>query len=197
MFEERHVHLLIWSAFLSIVIFFAYTAADVYAKPRETIPPIAYKLRSDLIRASRHIWGISAPSATFGAQVHMESGWNPNVCNRIGACGLGQFMKPTASYMSRRYKDLYPAAPLSPTWAMLALARYNYENFKLAGDGKLTCAQARRVLASYNAGPGVLKRKTWPRETQRYVQRILYDLEPLYESAGWGLGSMCNQKEGT
>jgi Transglycosylase SLT domain len=189
--RDRDVHLLIWSAFLSILIYFAYTAADVYAKSRpETVPPIAYKLRSDLIRTSRHIWGISAPAATFGAQVHQESGWNPNVCNRIGACGLGQFMKPTASYMSRRYKDLHPAAPLSPAWAMLALARYNSENYARVKNYKFTqCQKMTLTLASYNAGPGVLKRKKWPKETIHYTRRILYELEPLYEGAGWGLGS--------
>lgn len=190
MLRERYYHLLIWCVFLSILIYSAYTAMDVYGKTTESIPRIAYKMRSDLIRTSRFVWGVSAPSSTFAGQVHQESRWNATVCNRIGACGLGQFLKPTASWMAKRHRDLNPAAPLSPTWAMLALARYNLENFRLIGKGPLTqCQKMTLTLASYNAGPSILKRKKWPKETIHYTRRILYELEPIYEAAGWGPGS--------
>jgi soluble lytic murein transglycosylase-like protein len=153
------------------------------------IPRLAFKYRADLIRNARFSFGLEAPTSTFASQIHAESGWNAGVCNRIKACGLGQIMPRTATGLARTYKELGPAAPLNPQWALRALLFYNRDNFRLAGNGAITCSQAKRMLASYNAGPGVLKRKSWPRETQYYVKRILFELEPLYESAGWGLGS--------
>lgn len=156
----------------------------------ESVPPIAYKYRNDLIRTSRFVFGLTAPSATFGAQIHAESHWDANARSRAGAVGLSQFIPSTSRYMGRRYADLRSVAPLTPAWSLLALARYNWENWQhLHALEAQPCLRMKMTLASYNAGPGVLKRKRWPRETQRYVYRILQVLEPVYVAKGWGLGS--------
>jgi soluble lytic murein transglycosylase-like protein len=164
-------------------------ATDVYGKPRpEAIPRAAYGYRATLIREARFAFGLSAPTATFGSQVHTESGWRFRARNSSGAAGLGQFMPSTATWMARRYPDLRPAAPLSATWAIRAMLRYNrYLWDRAKGD---SCPRMRLVLAGYNAGPSRMY-KRWPRETQRYVHRVLVQLEPHYIQSGFGPGS-CN-----
>src|SRR5688572_15590130 len=39
------------------------------------IPPDAKRYKRDLIRNARAIWGLDAPTSTFAAQIHQESGW--------------------------------------------------------------------------------------------------------------------------
>jgi soluble lytic murein transglycosylase-like protein len=196
MFEDRHIHLLWWSIFLSIIIYFTYTAADVYGRSRpDTVPPMAFKLRSDLIRTSRYAFGLQAPSSTFGAQIHAESTYNPNARSRVGAAGLSQVMPGTARWLAIQHPDLQPPTPLSPGWAMLALARYNKYHWDRIGSKFTPCDRLKMTLAAYNGGYGILRRKTWPRETVAYVKRIIYTLEPLYEAAQFGPGSTCNRKD--
>jgi Transglycosylase SLT domain len=164
-------------------------ATDAYALPRsEAIPRTAYAYRAQLIREARYVWGLSAPTSTFSSQIHAESGWNPNARNRRSkAAGLSQFMSPTAKWLSRRYPELGSSAPLNATWAIRAMLRYNREIYRMTRAGT-PCEKAGRMLAGYNFGPGRMY-KHWPRETQRYVHRILQILEPVYVANGWGLGS--------
>jgi soluble lytic murein transglycosylase-like protein len=195
MMRERDIHLLIWCAFLSILIYFAFEANEVFGRPQpDAVPPMAFKLRSDLIRTSRFAFGLSAPSATFGAQIHQESNYQADASNRSGAKGLAQFMPRTALGMSQKYKDLRPPTPYSPAWSMLALARYNKEHYDRLGSKFTQCQRLKLTLAAYNGGYGVLKRKQWPKETIYYVKRIIYQLEPLYEAAHFGPGSGCHPK---
>jgi soluble lytic murein transglycosylase-like protein len=167
-------------------------ATDAYALPRpEAIPRAAYTYRTQLIREARFVWGLDARTSTFGAQVHVESGWNAKARNRSGATGLAQFMPRTALHMNRRYPELRKdSGPINPIWSLRALLRYNRENWgHLSKVRDYPCLRMRMTLASYNAGPGVHRYKRWPRETQHYVHRILQVLEPVYVANGWGLGS--------
>lgn len=143
-----------------------------------------------LIREARFVWGLSAPTATLGGQIHAESGYQPTVCNRSGACGLGQFMPATARGLARLYSDLRPAQPTNPTWAIRALVRYDRYIWERVKKYDNPCQRMRLTLAGYNAGPARMY-KRWPAETRTYVHRILQVLEPLYVANGWGLGS-CN-----
>lgn len=173
---------------LALFVLSVCQAQDIHA---ESIPRVAYTYRSQLIREARHAFGLTAPSSTFASQIHTESGYRANICNRIGACGLGQIMPRTARGLAKTYPELGPAAPLNPQWALRAMLRYNLENWgHLRALHDQPCLRMKMTLASYNAGPGVLKRKRWPKETQRYVARIMA-LEPTYIAANFGLGS-CN-----
>jgi Transglycosylase SLT domain len=170
-------------------------ATDAYGKSRpEIIPRAAYAYRTTLIREARFVWGLDARTSTFGAQVHVESGWNANARNRRSAAsGLAQFIPGTALHMNRRYPELRKdGGPTNPIWSLRALFRYNRENWQhLSNVRDYPCLRAKMMLASYNAGPGVHRYKRWPRETQRYVHRVLVQLEPHYINAGFGPGS-CN-----
>jgi soluble lytic murein transglycosylase-like protein len=175
---------------LAIALCFACVATDVQGKPRlEAIPRAAYAYRATLIREARFLWGLNAPTATFGSQVHTESGWRFRARNPSGAAGLGQLMPATARFMAKRHADLSPAAPFNPIWSLRAMLRYDLEIYRMTRD-ETACNRMKRTLAGYNAGPSRLY-KRWPHETQRYVHRVLVQLEPHYINAGFGPGS-CN-----
>jgi soluble lytic murein transglycosylase-like protein len=179
----------LWIALYSACLtYFIFTAADAYGA--EPIPRIALKYQALLIREARSIWGLDAPTATFAAQIESESGWKPGAHNRRSrAFGLGQFQLATARGLSRLYSDLKPAQPMSPTWSIRALVRYNHHIYRMTRKGSSQCERVRHMLAGYNAGPSRLY-KRWPKTTRAYVHRVLR-LELVYVANGWGSGS-CN-----
>lgn len=180
--------LIVAAFYLGIIVFFSFTAQDVFGKARpEAIPPLALKYRPTLIREARFLFGLTAPTSTFSSQIHAESNWNPSARSRSGATGLTQFMPRTAAWMAKRYPDLRPVAPLNPIWSIRAMLRYDRYLWDKARGWEL-CPRMKLTLASYNAGEGRMY-KQWPKETRAYVHRILQVLEPLYVANGWGSGS--------
>ena len=178
------------------------------------VPRQALAYRSTLIRAARVEWGLDAPTATFGAQIHQESGWREDARSPVGAQGLTQFMPKTATWWAEMRPASGPAAPWNPGWALRSLAGYDrwlWERVRAGGD----CNRLAMALSGYDGGLGWVKRDaalaerlgldplTWwdnvetvnagrsasnKRENQRYPERILRTLESLYEAAGWGPG---------
>lgn len=178
------------------------------------IPRQALAYRSTLTRAARVEWGLSAPCATFAAQVHQESRWREDARSPVGAQGLAQFMPATATWWAELRPASGPAAPWNPGWALRSLAGYDrwlWDRARARDD----CNRMAKALAGYNGGLGWVRRDealaerlgldplTWwdsvetcnagrsasaKRENQGYPDRILHDLEPLYEAAGWGQG---------
>ena len=59
------------------------------------VPHESARYRLTLLREAHGQWGLDAPVAAFAAQVHQESGWNPQAVSRVGARGLAQFMPAT------------------------------------------------------------------------------------------------------
>jgi soluble lytic murein transglycosylase-like protein len=176
---------LVIALYSACLTYFVFTAADAYGA--EPIPRAAYNYRSTLIREARFIWGLNAPTATFGSQVHTESGWRPWARNPSRAVGLGQFMPATARSMAKRYADLSPAAPLSPQWSLRAMLRYDLEIYRMTRNGSL-CQKMTATLIGYNYGPSRMYRKKLPKETRNYLTRI-FAREPVYTANGFGLGS--------
>ncbi|MEX6730309.1 transglycosylase SLT domain-containing protein [Pseudomonas aeruginosa] len=87
----------------------------------DRIPTAAEQYRRTLVRSAHAEWGLSAPIATFAAQVHQESRWRADARSPVGAQGLAQFMPGTAEWIA----GLYPAAlgtnqPFNPVWANCA-----------------------------------------------------------------------------
>lgn len=60
-------------------------------KAAPSIPAQALQHCFQLIREARVQWGMSAPTATFAAQIHQESTWNADAVSPVGAQGLAQF----------------------------------------------------------------------------------------------------------
>ncbi len=169
--------------------------------------------RHTLIQQSRMVWGLSAPTATFAAQIQQESGWRNGLTSRTGAQGLTQFMPGTARWIATIDPELVAVHPLNPRWALRALVVYDYWLYnRVAGSNP--CEHMAFALSAYNGGLGwVNKRKARSnqpgvcfgatceinpgitasnqRENRDYPRRILLHYEPAYaaQSVRWGLGA--------
>lgn len=174
------------------------------------VPPNATRYRADLVRAAHAQWGLNAPVAALAAQVHQESGWNPQAVSRVGAAGMAQFMPQTASWWCElNHMTAAECQPQNPTWALAALVGYDkwlydrtptqYTAFDRlwvalrAYNGGLGHWQAESRLAvnksrqAVDAACGRARRSPihCP-ENLGYPQRILLQLQPRY--ATWGPG---------
>ena len=191
-------------------------AAAAAAPVVRGIPAAALRYRAELIRNARAIWGLSAPVATFGAQVHQESGWRATVKSPVGAQGMAQFMPATADWISKLFPELAANEPYNPSWALRALVTYDrwlWERIEAATP----CDRMAMALSAYNGGLGWVRRDrqravglglapdvwwdnvetcnagrsaaNW-RENRGYPRRILRTLTPRYAAAGFG-GGVC------
>jgi soluble lytic murein transglycosylase-like protein len=203
-------------ALLAVAVL-AVSACMASAWAQAQIPPAAHQHRLALKREAQRVWGLSAPVATFAAQIHQESRWRPDARSPVGAVGLAQFMPATALWMgdvdaalasSSRASAVQAAS--NPTWAIRAMVQYNYWlHTRIQADSP--CEHMAFTLSAYNGGLGWLykRQKLSPqpglclghtcainpgitpanqRENEHYPQVILRRLEPMYESAHWGLG---------
>lgn len=121
----------------------------------------------------------------------IESGLNPKAVSRARAVGLWQFMSPTGRHYGLQH-DWYIDERMDPEKATDAACRYLRDLYGMFGNWEL-------ALASYNAGPGNVKKairrsgykksfwevyKYLPRETRSYVPQfvaIIYALNYLEE----------------
>lgn len=179
----------------------------------QTVPQAAARYRLELTRAAHSHWGLDAPVAALAAQVHQESGWNPQAVSRVGAVGMAQFMPATATWWCTLNKlAANQCQPQNPTWSLAALVGYDKWLFDRVHAADATSHMA-FALSAYNGGLGWVNRdKTlasgkgldplvwfgsvervnagrgdanW-RENRAYPQRILQRLQPLYIT--WGPG---------
>lgn len=184
------------------------------------IPEAARQYRRLLVRCAHAGWGLDAPVAVLAAQIHQESAWNPAAVSRAGAEGLAQFMPSTARWLPEAapHLPLGDVAPFTPSWALLACAAYDRWLWDRV-EGATDCDRMAFALAAYNGGLGWVRRdaraaaatgcdsrRWWGcvekanagrsaanwRENRGYPRRILHDLAPLYEAAGWGPGVGCD-----
>ena len=90
------------------------------------VPTEAGRYRAELVRAAHSQWGLDAPVAALAAQVHQESGWNPEAVSHVGAKGLAQFMPATATWWCQvNGLSTADCQPTNPTWALRALVGYD------------------------------------------------------------------------
>lgn len=184
-----------------------------WALPAE-IPTRAQKYRSLLIREARMVWGMSAPVATFAAQIHQESAWRPDARSHAGAQGLAQFMPATARWLPTVAPRTGDPLPFSPSWSIRAMIEYDRWIFERI-HAATACDRWAMTLSAYNGGLGWLRRdralaasyglnpSSWDhvrlvnagrsaanyRENRGYPDRILNRWTPVYRAAGWGRGA--------
>lgn len=123
------------------------------------VPLGAAKFQRPLTANARMVWGLSAPIATFAAQIHQESAWRPDAQSPY-AQGLAQFTPDTAKWIAGLYTDLEGADVWNPAWALLALVRYDRWLWERLGHAANECERMAMVLASYNGGLGHVNRET-------------------------------------
>lgn len=166
--------------------------------------------RRELTRAAHLEWGLDAPVPVFAAQIHQESGWNPDAVSRVGAAGMAQFMPATARWWCAA-TGTSPAdcQPRNPKWAMRALVGYDKWLWQRIPARSAAFDHMWATLRAYNGGLG-----HWQEEARRaadpsraaidaacgtarrnavhcpenlgYPRRILLALQPRY--ATWGPG---------
>lgn len=120
----------------------------------QDVPRAALKHRADLTRAAHAAWGLDAPVAVFAAQIHQESGWNPEAVSRVGALGMAQFMPATARWWCKANGlSAIECQPTNPAWAMRALVGYDRWLYdRVRGPSEFDRLWA--ALRAYNGGLG-------------------------------------------
>lgn len=180
------------------------------------IPRGAYTYQRALIANVHAVWGLNGPVATMAAQVHQESGWNPDAKSPF-AGGLAQFTPDTADWISQKYAtELGTNQPYNPVWALRALARYDKYLYDTMSFAETDCDRWAFTLSAYNGGAGWItrdrilttqnglnsrrwwnnveqhtKRAAWAKKENRdYPHRILLLIQPRYTS--WGITVECH-----
>ncbi len=179
------------------------------------IPVAANSYRRVLIGNARAVWGLTAPVAVVAAQIHQESGWRADAQSKY-ASGLAQFTPDTAKWISGVYPDLEANQPLSPSWALQAVVRYDHYLWARV-NAATPCDQWAFTLSAYNGGEGWTRRdqglakkagadpsRWWGHvehfsnrsgaaffENREYEKRILLLLQPRYLT--WGPGVDCRE----
>ncbi|MFZ1892309.1 MAG: lytic transglycosylase domain-containing protein [Formosimonas sp.] len=191
------------------------SVAITQAKPKAEPHPRAGQYKQALRQQAQHVWGLNAPVASFAAQIHQESRWNPKAKSPVGAAGLTQFMPATARWIGTYDGQLASVDVYNPRWAMRALAVYDKFLYdKVAGTNP--CERMAFAMSAYNGGLGwVNKRKARSsaplvcfgatceinpgitaanqRENAGYPKVILKGFEAQYVKAGWGRG-VCHER---
>ena len=153
-------------------------AATSAPNPVTLGPGVPEEYRTDLLAAAELCPRLS-PSL-LGAQVDVESAWNPNAESPAGAQGLAQFMPDTWTRWGGDLDEDGQDSPFDPGDALRAQARYMCHLLDTMIASGLGGGDALGViglaLAGYNAGPGaVLTYAGVPpyKETQDYVGTVL------------------------
>jgi hypothetical protein len=135
-------------------------AAGVTPPPRIVAPP-SKRPYDDLIIEAARIHDLDPH--LIRSVMYIESGFNPRAVSPAGAQGLMQLIPPVA-------RELGVRNPFNPRQNIMGGARYLRQLLDMhEGDIRL-------ALASYNAGPGNVRRYGGVppfEETQKYVKRIL------------------------
>ncbi len=116
----------------------------------------------------------NVPAALVAAVIKAESDFRPNAVSPVGARGLMQVMPATAHEL----KVYNLSDPHENIRAGTKYIRSLLDQFR----GNLTLA-----IASYNAGPGAVKRfgsvPPYP-ETRKYVQKVLHNFQQFKKNFG-------------
>lgn len=201
----------LWAVVSVVALLLALSLAfsgPAFAQP---VPHAAHAYRAKLQRAAHTQWGLDAPVAVLAAQVHQESGWNPQAVSRVGARGLAQFMPGTATWWCQANSlTAAQCQPHNPSWALRALVGYDKWLFDRAPTRYSTYDRMHVALRAYNGGLGhwqaearatglpqptieqvaaacgqARRHASHCKENLGYPARILGVLQPRYQA--WGL----------
>lgn len=120
------------------------------------------------------------PIEIFAAQLHAESGWDPEALSPAGAQGLAQFMPPTWEQYGIDADGNGSADVWNPIDAIHSAATLNCVNRKLVSE--VNGKRLHNTLAAYNAGHGAVRKYNgippFP-ETENYVAKIVRNSKSL------------------
>lgn len=214
--QHRRLKVMAWCV-VALELILAAILASMPAQAAN-VPPAAHTWQRTIIREAHAVWGLQAPVALFGAQVHQESHWQPEARSPYAA-GLAQFTTATAADMARWYPELGPADVYNPQWAIRALIRYDHRLYAGLKGTATDCDRWAMTLAAHNGGLGWIhrdralcrsvsgcdparwwghveqqtQRAAWAHQENRaYPRRILYALQPRYARARWPGEVVCH-----
>lgn len=139
----------------------AYTNNSVTYNPASNNSSVPRTEYNDIIRAAAEKYNVD--EKIIHAIIKTESNYNPNVQSHAGAAGLMQLMPSTA-------KEVGVTDRFDITQNIFGGTRY-FSNMLKKHNGNLELA-----LASYNAGPGNVKKYGGVppfKETQNYIRKIM------------------------
>jgi membrane-bound lytic murein transglycosylase MltF len=212
---EAGVRIGVGSLLLVLILFFVVSGVAGAA-----VPERANQYRRLLVQSAHLQFGLNAPISLFAGQVHQESAWRPDARSKYAA-GLTQFTPDTAKWIGQVYgRSLGPSDPLSPKWALAAMAKYNLHIHARMKWAATECDRWAFVLSGYNGGPGWVardrqqarqqsadpdrwwghvelhsRRAAWAlKENRDYPRRIILRWQPSYLKAGWGGPIICEER---
>ena len=100
MIQRQRNHFVVGVVVTAVVMTLLFIATIASAQ----VPNESLRYRRELMRNGNAIWGMGSPTATFAAQIHQESGWNPDAVSYAGAQGMAQFMPSTANWIADAYR---------------------------------------------------------------------------------------------
>jgi soluble lytic murein transglycosylase-like protein len=120
------------------------------------------------------------PLNVFAAQLHAESGWDPNAKSPAGARGIAQFMPKVWKQYAIDGDGDGEIDVWNPIDAIHSAAELNCLNRKLVSG--VSGKRIQNILAAYNAGFGAVRKydgiPPYP-ETENYVRKILENSSTL------------------
>jgi soluble lytic murein transglycosylase-like protein len=199
--------LAVWAVLL---VFALWVMSGLLVAAYAQVPPDATRHQATLLREAQRQWGLQPPLAALAAQVHQESGWNPNAVSRVGARGMAQFMPATTRWWCERMgTPAEECLPHNPVWALRALVGYDLFLYQRAPAYHARFDRLWLALRGYNGGEGNWQAEARttgvPQPTRlqidaacgkarraalhcaenlNYPRRILLTLQPRY--ASWG-----------
>lgn len=179
-----------WLYLLAVSLWLSFVSVDVQG---QGIPKLAHEMRPFLEQKDFEVNKNNDRSAMFGAIVHTESTWRPNVTSSARAQGLCQATPITVRHIKQRYPFLRRGGPFDKEWCLEAMVRYFNEIER--GFHILDPVERIQITqAAYNRGPTAMKtirrrhgtgwRNHIPRETRNYIRKIP-DLTKLYRANGY------------
>lgn len=180
------------------------------------IPEASARYRIALAREVERHFGIAAPVARIGAQIHQESHWKTDARSAY-AEGMSQFTPPTSAWLPSVCPGVGPPDPWDGDWSIRAITCYDAWLYRRI-QADTECDRWAFVFAAYNGGLGWIdrdraeavrhganpgrwwghverfsRRARWAFEENRgYPRRILLLLEPAYVRAGWPGAVVCS-----
>ena len=166
--------------------------------PGFIVPAGASRHKRTIIGEWRFYFGLDSDVSVPFAQVMQESRFRADAVSYAGATGLAQFMPATAAGYQRstRLQELCAQAggcPLSPAWAIRAMAMYDADEYADAGYAATEDERLAFMLTSYNGGRGwVRKERTAAHDRGLDDRRWFGAVERVCLRAAWA----CEESRG-
>lgn len=166
----------------TVIGFIAFVSDRIPSNVREEFlgAPVTVPIEYADVILDAHQRCPAVPVEIFAAQLHAESGWDPQAVSPAGAQGIAQFMPPTWEQYGIDADNDGKADVWNPVDAIHSASALNCINRKLVAE--VTGKRLLNTLAAYNAGFGSVRKydgvPPFP-ETENYIDKIIKNSKTL------------------